>query len=135
MLKRIAVYDYPPNLLKLFQRVLSKKGYEVRVLQGELQHPEELSEFQPNLIILGYIVGYVQNELEVIQWLREHPCTASTPIIICTTGMKQVLEQPETNADGVMLVPKPFSIDQLFSAVDQMLHRREARQLRAVVQY
>lgn len=133
MLKRIAVYDYPPNLLKLFQWVLSKKGFEVRALQGELQCPDELSEFQPDLIILGYIVGYRKKDLEVIRGLREHPCTASTPIIICTTGMKQLQEQPESKAEGVMLLPKPFNIDQLFSAVDQLLHRHQARKFASIV--
>jgi len=125
VLKRIVAYDYSPNILTLFQRVLSREGFEV-FLSASPMTCWEVEEFQPDLIILGYVVGYLDNELDILRQLRQNPSTASIPVIICTTGARHLQGREEIITDDwLAVVSKPFEIGQLLSAVDTLLKRQQ----------
>jgi DNA-binding response OmpR family regulator len=121
MKHRIAVYDYPLNLLKLFQSILTKKGYEVLIHQGELRCLDELQNFQPNLIILGYVVGYHQDEVDIIRQLRQHPAIHNTPLLICSTGAIYLKNLVSTTDHDLLVIGKPFSMGELMLAVEHLL--------------
>jgi DNA-binding response OmpR family regulator len=122
MARRIVVFNHDEHILTLFREVLSKRGFEVLTYLQELISLSEVEKVHPNLIILGYLKGYVENELEMVEQLRAHPTLKELPIIICTTGeirSQRIGWQEELRY--VAIVPKPFNVNDLVEAVDTAL--------------
>lgn len=123
MLQRILVDDHSPAVLKLFDRVLSREGFEVIVSETRLTLPE-IEQRNADLVILGYIQGYLDQELDIVRQLRGNVRTASLPIIIGTTGAAHLEEKEEiVRDDRLQLLSKPFHLDELFAAIAALLHQ------------
>lgn len=60
----------------------------------------------------------------LLQKMRMHPTTAGIPIVACTAAVKQVREtEAYLLQQGIEVVLKPFTIDQLEGAVNRALAR------------
>jgi DNA-binding response OmpR family regulator len=119
---RIAVFNHSPTNLRLFQEILSKRGYEVLTFQQEMTTMAEVELAKPDLIILAYIVGYQENELEIINELRSMPATHRIPIIVCSTGARKIEDIAHyINIHYISLLPKPFNMNELVALVAQSL--------------
>lgn len=124
---RIAVFNHSPTNLRLFREILTKKGYEVFTFLQEMTSLNEVAHLKPDLIILAYIVGYQENELEVIRELRSLPATHRIPIIVCSTGARKLDEIGRyLNVSYLSLLPKPFNMNELVAIVAQSLARSHA---------
>ncbi len=122
MSRRIAVFNHDEHILRLFREVLTKHDFEVLTFLQELTSLTEVEQVMPDLIILGYLKGYVENELQMVEELRRHPTLKAIPIIICTTGeirSQRIGWQEELRYVGI--VPKPFNVHDLLDAVDTAL--------------
>jgi CheY-like chemotaxis protein len=65
---------------------------------------------------------------QLLQKMRMHPTTAGIPIVACTAAVKQVREtEAYLLEQGIEVVLKPFTIDQLEGAVNRALEDRAAR--------
>jgi DNA-binding NtrC family response regulator len=124
MRPRIAVFDTAPSLLKLFQYSLASQGYEVSIFSSELNNIEALEKNPPQLIIVGYLQGYLPEELAVIQKLRSHLVTRFTPVVIATTGdIQRMMNYIQRNHyQGVYALGKPFTVQNLFDCIKQALY-------------
>jgi DNA-binding response OmpR family regulator len=122
MPRRIAVFNHSEHILKLFHDVLTKRGFEVLTFLQELTSLAQVEQVMPNLVILGYLKGYIENELEMVEQLRAHPTLKNIPIIICTTG--EIRDQRngwQQELRYIAIVPKPFDVQELLEAVDDAL--------------
>lgn len=127
MPERIAVFNHSPTNLRLFREILTKKGYEVSTYQQEMTTLAEVEHAQPDLIILAYVVGYRENELEIIHALRSMPATHRIPIIVCSTGARKLEEIARyMNVQYLSLLPKPFNMNELVALVAQSLAHSRA---------
>jgi DNA-binding response OmpR family regulator len=127
---RIMVFNHTPHVLRLFEVVLSTRGYEVSTHFQALEHLAEVESVMPDLIILGYIKGYAENELEMIHALRANSKTATISILICSTGFEAL--EKSGRYDGIPLVhlmSKPFEPANLLEAVDHLLALRIQAQI------
>ena len=121
MLKQVMVYDNCPNILTLFDRILSNEGFEV-MSSASPMNSFDIDPLQVDIIILGYIVGYLDHELDILRKLRQNIRTALIPVIICTTGALYIQNREEIiNDHRLAVVSKPFAIEQLLAAVDLLL--------------
>ena len=112
------------EILELFQDVLEgEMGHDVILMSYA---PDELSrilEADPDLVVVDFVIG--DRELEgwqLLQKMRMSRETAHIPIVACTAGVRQVRESEAYLLEqGIEVVLKPFTIDQLESAVQRAL--------------
>lgn len=119
---RIAVFNHSPNVLLLIETILRQKGFEVLAFVEALTDISRVVELSPDLVIIGHVRGYDDEELEIIHSFRTEPSTINIPIIVCTTGAAHV--RRNARLDGisyVTIVPKPFDIQELLAAVYRAL--------------
>jgi DNA-binding response OmpR family regulator len=59
--------------------------------------------------------------LDVLRSLRSHPTTQSLPLICCTAAAESEIEEAMRIAPSAFFVEKPFTYQELISAVDTVL--------------
>jgi DNA-binding response OmpR family regulator len=118
MPQRIAVFDTSPALLKLFESLLAAHGYEVVCVPAELTGAAELAPWAIDLLILGYLRGYLNDEVFILRDLRANSATHRLPVLIATTGDPTSLEiRVREITDRVWVLGKPFDASQLIAVV------------------
>lgn len=125
----IAIFNHSESLLTLFKALLTKVGYEVTTHLQDLTTLEDIKRLDPDLIILGYFQGYIENELEVIDALRAEPETAETPIIVLTTGpLRTELGEAHSSIPYFQVVEKPFDVGDLLAHIRKALDQAPRRE-------
>jgi DNA-binding response OmpR family regulator len=78
----------------------------------------EIERIQPDLIILDYVFGGERAGWQMLQKLKMRRSTATIPIIVCTAAIREVREiEGYLRAQGIMVVAKPFNLDDLYYAI------------------
>lgn len=122
-MKRILVIHDSQELLELFRTLLAEEGYDVIMYSSAIEDLREIEQIKPELIILDILLG----NREAIGWqmlekLKLFPTTTSTPIILCTAAVDKVREQAGyLTARGVIVVLKPFNLDDLLASIKKAL--------------
>jgi DNA-binding NtrC family response regulator len=123
----IAVFNHHESTLRLFQVLLTKRGFVVHTHKQEVTSLEDVVNEQPDLIILGYITGFSENEVEMIHELASNPVTSQIPILVATTAPKPVERAlKHEHIPYIEIVEKPFNVDELLSAIDELLAEKDA---------
>jgi DNA-binding response OmpR family regulator len=122
MSARILVINDTQEILELFDELLSEEGYEVVLYSQAIQDMAEIERIKPDLIIVDYIFGTEKTGWQMVQKLKMRRATAKIPLIICTAAIREVREiEGFLRMKGIVLVPKPFDIDDLLEAVRMAL--------------
>ena len=123
-MKKILVIDDEEWLREMMRLALSQKGFEVIEAQDGALGIEKARKELPDLILCDVNMGRVDGYL-TLSTLRNEPATAAIPFILMTgyadnTGMRHGME---LGADDYL--PKPFTIDGLYAAVDARLKKSQ----------
>ena len=117
---RILVFNHSPNILRLFNEVLTKKGFEVIARLEEVTTISQVEGIDPDIIILGYLRGLPDGESDIVLELQAHPTLGKIPLIIATTSVLQMQQQTPIGAiQGISYLDKPFDIDALMRVVNE----------------
>ncbi len=122
MAPHIVVFNHSASLLVLFRENLTASGYTVSTHLQELTSLDEIREPRPDLIILAYLRGYIENELDILDALKADPELGDIPVIVFATG--PIRGEQEINGRPAryhQLVEKPFNRAQLLDAVSSAL--------------
>jgi DNA-binding NtrC family response regulator len=120
--KRIMVINDTQEILELFQLILADEGHEVIISSYSTHEIPEIQRVKPDLLILDYTVGKEGQGWQLLQKLKMVKDTASIPVVICTTAMKLANDiEGYLTSKNVLVVPKPFDVDQLLDAVERSL--------------
>jgi CheY-like chemotaxis protein len=125
--KRVLVINDTKEILELFRDVLEREmGHEVILMSFAPDELERIVEQKPDLVIVDFMIGEREMEgWQLLQKMRMHPSTARIPIVACTAAIKQVREtEAYLLEQGIEVVLKPFTIDQLEGAVGRALEER-----------
>jgi CheY-like chemotaxis protein len=121
--KRILVVNDTQEILELFEDLLGELGFEVSLMSFAPRELQRIREVRPDLIILDFVFG--QRELlgwQLLQKLKMDRGLDSIPVIVCTAAQHEVMEQEGyLTEQGVIVVLKPFNVDQLEEAVSRAL--------------
>ncbi len=121
MTKRILVVNDTQEILELFRDILGGAGYDVILRFFELREVDNLRAAKSDLIILDYIISNEDDGWQTLQKLKMSRDLASIPVIICVAASQRVKElEGRLTEKGVMIVLKPFGIEELLSAVTTM---------------
>ncbi len=121
-MKRILVIDDETWLREMVHMALEQKGFEVLEAENGAAGIEAARQVLPDLILCDVNMEKVDGYL-TLSSLRSEPATASVPFILMTgladhAGMRHGME---LGADDYL--PKPFSIEALYAAVDARLKK------------
>ena len=124
-MKRILVIDDEEWLREMVQLALNQKGFEVIEAGNGAAGIEVARKELPDLILCDVNMERVDGYL-TLSSLRSEPVTASIPFILMTgladnAGMRHGME---LGADDYL--PKPFTIDALYAAVEARLKKAQA---------
>ncbi len=122
MTKHILVVNDTQDILEIFRLLLESEGYKVTLSSFPLQKAADIVQLNPDLIILDVVFGEEKLGWQMLQLLKMQPPTASIPVIICTASEKSVREmEGYLVSKNVLVVYKPFELDDLLTAVTQAL--------------
>src|SRR6266850_5446435 len=124
-MKKILVIDDEEWLREMVQLALRQKGFEVIEAKNGAVGIEVAQKELPDLVLCDVNMEKVDGYL-TLSSLRNHPGTAAIPFILMTgladnAGMRHGME---LGADDYL--PKPFTIDALYAAVDIRLKKAQA---------
>ncbi len=87
----------------------------------------EIERINPDLIVLDHIIGGEGIGWQFLQKLKMRRSTADIPVVVCSAAVKAVQEMEGfLKSKGVVVVLKPFHIDELLEAVKQALKSRRS---------
>jgi DNA-binding response OmpR family regulator len=122
---RIMVINDTQEILEIFDDLLTEEGFEVVLYSYAIQDLDEVERVKPDLIILDYIFGTEKLGWQLLQKVKMRRSTSAIPVIVCTAATRDVMDiEGYLAAKNVLLVPKPFDIDELLNAVRQALEGR-----------
>jgi two-component system, sensor histidine kinase and response regulator len=124
-MKRILVIDDEEMLRETVRLALLQKGFEVLEAENGLVGVEKARKELPDLILCDVNMEKMDG-YGTLSTLRTEPATAGIPFILMTgladnAGMRHGME---LGADDYL--PKPFTIDGLYAAVDTRLKKAQA---------
>lgn len=124
-MKRILVIDDEEWLRDMVEMALRQKGYDVIQAENGSKGIEVASKELPDLILCDVNMDKVDG-YSTLSSLRNEPTTASIPFILMTgladnAGMRHGME---LGADDYL--PKPFTIEALYAAVEARLKKTQA---------
>ncbi|MEP7081706.1 MAG: response regulator [Chloroflexota bacterium] len=125
--RRISVLNDNADFLELMHAILDEDaGYAVRVFSGEDTSVDQLSESEPDLIIIDLLLGGASG-WEVVTLARADRRLADVPIIVCSADVNGLRARAaELERIGrVHLMPKPFGIEEMTSLVEELIGKPE----------
>jgi PleD family two-component response regulator len=123
----ILLVDDTPNNLRLLSAMLTEQGYEVRrVVNGQMALKTAQAN-PPDLVLLDIKMPDM-NGYEVCQRLKADVDTRDIPVIFIS-ALDEVLDKMKAFAvGGVDYISKPFSEEEVFARVENILTIRKLQQ-------
>ncbi|HEX8230271.1 MAG TPA: response regulator [Chloroflexia bacterium] len=125
MPRHILIVNDADDLRELMRDILHGEG-GYRVTEGTYKPGmsifEWVEELKPDLIIADVMFDQESLGFELVETLKLNPATAHIPIILCSGAITALRErQAYLGEKGVGVLYKPFSVEELLRAVNQML--------------
>ncbi len=116
--RSILVVDDDPQIRDLLERALTRAGYEVAVAADGRQAIARLEENDYDVVIADILMPE-RDGLEVVMFLqRERP---RTPSIVISSPSNRVFLQSAELLGATRVVEKPFELDDIMKAIDEVL--------------
>jgi DNA-binding response OmpR family regulator len=124
MSKSILVVDDNFDITEITRTILASRGYDVRVAHSGRDALAQIQADPPALVILDVMMPDMSG-LEVVEQIKDHPTTATIPVIMCTAKAQDsdFLEGYRCGAD--YYITKPFTAQQLLYGISLLLGDRE----------
>ena len=128
-MKHILVVNDSVEFLKLMGTLLKAQGYEPILYSYPILNLTAIERIKPDLIILNILFGSQQPiGWHMLDLLKLSSSTTSIPIIICTAALREVFEQQDyLVAKGIIVLLKPFVVDDMVAAIKRSLSLHEER--------
>lgn len=129
--QHIMVFNDTAEILALFHDILSGEGHEVSTNTYTTLELPLVQAYRPDLLILDFPpVLREEQGWQLLQKLKMCSDTQDIPILICTTNLRALENnQGWLASKNILAIPKPFTIDELLTAVEiQLRSGREGEQ-------
>lgn len=125
MAKRVLVIEDEPNILDNIAETLEMEGFDVITANGGREGVKQALTKRPDVVLCDIMMPDF-NGYDVLMSLRSDPNTATAPFVFLTAlGARSNMRQGmELGADDY--ITKPFSPDELLTAVETQLKKQRA---------
>ncbi|MBE9184882.1 response regulator [Microcoleus sp. LEGE 07076] len=120
----ILIVDDSVNNLTLLERILSRKGYEVRLANSGKLAIESVHSNLPDLILLDIMMPGIDG-YEVCTRLKANDRTRGIPIIFLSALVEVFHKVKAFDAGGVDYITKPFEAVEVVARVENQLRLKE----------
>ncbi|MBI4430497.1 MAG: response regulator [Candidatus Omnitrophica bacterium] len=125
--KRVLIVEDEHEVAFLLGRHLDAFGYSTKIARNAEEALEEVSQFNPDVVLLDiYLPG--KDGWSVLKDIRRHDSSSGghspRPVIVLSSRERF---EPRINPDWSSIssfVAKPYSLDELLSAIDKALKGR-----------
>jgi len=126
--KRVLVVNDTQEILELFDDLLGELGFEVLLMGFAPRELQRVRDAKPDLIVLDLIFGAGETlGWQLLQKIKMDRSLERIPVVVCTAALKTVSElEGYLTEQGVVVVIKPFNVDQLEEAVLKALESPSA---------
>jgi CheY-like chemotaxis protein len=122
MTKRIMAVNDDPDILEMLDLFLSEEGYEVHPYPTTDAAHTAIEKVKPDVIVLDWMFGGEPRGFDFLEHIKLNPATASIPIVVCSASVQAIREvSEELGAKGVAIVYKPYTLDELRTAITQSM--------------
>lgn len=125
--KHVLVVNDTQEVLELFTDILGELGLRSTTMSYAPRELDRIRAVDPDLIILDFVFG--DRELvgwQLLQKLKMDRRLATIPVIVCSAAIRMLSDlEGYLTEQGVLIVLKPFTVDQLEEAVVKSLARSE----------
>jgi len=129
IMKKVLVLDNDEGVLDVMQEALNYEGFQVRII-GETDNIfSVIDSFEPDLIILDYILSGV-NGGEICHQIKANPKTTDLPVIIMSAYPRVIGSLGYYGCDD--FIAKPFDLDDLVDRIKNLINRGMNKNLHAV---
>jgi DNA-binding NtrC family response regulator len=122
--ERILVVDDSPETLEMLERNLSSEGYEVFITVGVTEAIEFLDDTLVDLVVSDYKMPK-SSGMDLVRYVRENLKNTEVMMITGYATVEGAVEAIKAGAEEYLT--KPFTDDELFSAVRRALDKRKLR--------
>jgi CheY-like chemotaxis protein len=126
--KHVLVVNDTEEIIELFREIIEGMGHRMSALSFAPDDLSHITKEQPDLVILDLVftTSTEGQGWQLLQKLRMTKDTENLPVILCSAATDQVREQEGwLAARGVKVVLKPFTVEDLETAIDKALHLPE----------
>lgn len=120
----VLIVDDDERLLKMLQRTLNYEGLDVLTATNGRQALESLHEWQPDVVILDWLMPEMSG-IRVIRQLRQEQDQTMVLMLTARDAIQNRVEGLESGADDYLV--KPFAPAELVARVHALLRRTEAK--------
>jgi CheY-like chemotaxis protein len=126
---RLVVINDDTPFLELMEALLEgEEGYEVHVRKEWLHAYEFVKEQHPDLVILDIVMGREERGWGILNLLTLDPETHDIPVIVCSAAVQSLQQHAAMlQRHGIRALPKPFDLEELLTAVKEMLANASRR--------
>ena len=122
---RVTIVNDSPDFLELVDEILEGDRYETITIDGDRPDTLELIRAsRPDLLMIDVRLGVPGDHgWQIAQEVRRDPGLEQLPVLLCSGDLSALAEIEaglETN-QRVGMLAKPFSIDRLVRAIDELL--------------
>lgn len=122
----ILVVDDAPTALDILERNLGSRGYAVTCASCAADAVNILEAAQVDLVITDYKMPKISG-LDLIRHIRDNCIDTEVIMITGYASVKGAVEAVKMGAEEYL--PKPFTDEELFAAVERALNKRELRDI------
>lgn len=122
----ILVVDDAPNAVDILQRNLESRGYCVFTASNVVDALKILQSAPIALVITDYKMPKISG-LDLVRHIRENFPETETIMVTGYASVKGAVEAVKMGAEEYL--PKPFTDEELFNAVDRVLNKQELRRV------
>ena len=120
MTKRVLLIEDEANIAEAIRFLLTRDGWQVRVLDKGGLAVATVTEYQPDLVVLDLMLPDISG-LEILGALRANPVTATLPILMLTAKGQDRDREAAMRAGVSAFMTKPFANADIRATVRQLL--------------
>ncbi|MDO3624655.1 response regulator transcription factor [Mucilaginibacter sp. BT774] len=122
-MKKVLLLDNDEGVLDVMQEALNYEGFKVKTI-GETDNIfEVIDSFDPDLIILDYILSGI-NGGEICHQIKANPKTTDLPVIIISAYPRVIQSLGYYGCDD--FISKPFDLDDISERIKRLIDREMA---------
>lgn len=104
MAQQVLVVEDDPTLRQMYERVLSKLGWQILQAKDGEQAQQLLAENHPSLVFLDMLLPHV-NGVQVLQFIASQPHLAQTHVVVVSSSQEYQQHIGIVNSSQFMLKP------------------------------
>lgn len=128
-MKKVLILDNDEGVLDVMNEALNYEGFQVKIIEETDNIFAIIDAFEPDLVILDYILSGV-NGGEICHQIKANPETTDLPVIIMSAYPRVIKSLGYYGCDD--FIAKPFDLDDIVDRIKNLIDGRMNRNLHAV---